>query len=219
MRTSANEYSARFFLPESSPELAREVQEFRKDLFVDKLKWSLQTTNQLERDSFDESDCVYAAVYKNGKVVASFRAIRTDKAYLAEVIFPSLAVTRNYPKTPTSFEISRFGVWPDESAAQTANILYGLMFHFALWRRLKSLVAVTDLFHERYLARLKIRTRRFGLPQVFEQETDGKSFKLVAGEIPIALQSDIHLQAILAYLNGVTINDDTLVFGRQSVSA
>jgi N-acyl-L-homoserine lactone synthetase len=219
MKTTANQYSARLFLPESSPEQAKEVQAFRKALFVDKLKWSLKTDEQLERDAFDDSDCIYAAVYKNGHVVASFRAIRTDKTYLAEAVFPSLAVTRNYPKTASSFEISRFGVWPDAEAAQTANILYGLMFHFALWRRLKSLVAVTDLFHERYLARLKIRTRRFGLPQIFEQEADGKSFKLVAGEIPIALQSDIHLQAILAYLNGVTINDDTLVFGRQSVSA
>lgn len=219
MNTTEHTYKAHIFLANNVTQVAQEVQNFRKRLFIDTLGWCLVPQEQLEIDEFDHQYAVYATLRRNNEIVGSFRAIRADRPYLAENVFPELAVTRPYPKTANCYEISRFGVWPDKTANESAGKLYALMFHFALFRRLKSLIAVTDLFHERYLLQKKIRTRRFGVPQLFHPQLDARGFKLVAGEIPIAKQEEVYLQALLANLNGVTIHDDTLVFGRQSVSA
>ena len=42
---------------------------------------------------------------------------------------------------------------------------------------------------------------------------------LVAGEIPVESQDESNLRDLLSTLNGVTINDQTLVFGRASIPA
>ena len=218
MDSSRAGLSARVFWAEADHERTRQVQEFRKRLFVDRLRWKLETAGNLEVDEFDGGCAMYAALYEMGVLVGTFRIIRTDEPYLAEVVFPNLAVTRGYPKSPESYEISRFGVWPSASITRHAPILYALMFHFALVRRATSLVAVTDLIHERYLARRNIRTRRFGMPVGLTSVDGIHHFRVVAGEIPIAKQQGTHLRALLSHLNGVAIYDETLVLGRQRLS-
>jgi N-acyl-L-homoserine lactone synthetase len=219
MDMGTNRFSARIMRAEIGNPDVDQVLTFRKRLFVDQLKWNLPTQSLLETDSFDRPDAVYAALYRDGSIIGSFRAIRADQPYLADSVFPELAVTRSYPKSPRCFEISRFGVWPTRSAKRDAAVLYALMFHFALLRRVRSLIAVTDLYHERYLTQRRIRTRRFGPPREYPGTDTSPSFTLVAGEIPIGFQTETDLRSLLSQLNGVTIHDDTLVYGRQSISA
>jgi N-acyl-L-homoserine lactone synthetase len=218
MDSSLTRLKARIFWFHSSDESTNAVLRFRRQLFVDKLGWTLSVDGQFEVDEFDVAGTCFVALSQDDKIVGAFRAIRTDFPYLAEKVFPALAVTRSYPKTSQSYEISRFGIEPGSNREVVASTLYALMFHFALIRRAKSLVAVTDLFHERYLAQRNIRTRRFGPPNTYTQQ-DSRGFKLVAGEIPIASQDQESLHRILSSLNGVHIYDETLVFGRQSISA
>ncbi len=219
METGNGRYSARIVSSNGQNLLVNQIFAFRKKLFVDHLKWSLHTTEQFEVDQFDTTSSAYAALFRDDTLIGCFRAIRTDEPYLAEVVFPELAVTKPYPKSPRSFEISRFGVLPSRLAGKDAAVLYALMFHFALLRRSRSLVAVTDLFHERYLAKRQIRSRRFGPPRQYAASNETPSFTLVAGEIPIGMQAEAHLTELLSNLNGVMIHDDTLVYGRQSISA
>jgi N-acyl-L-homoserine lactone synthetase len=219
MSTENRLYRARIIGANSPKTDLEQVFSFRKTLFVDTLKWSLETHDQFEVDQFDSPKAAYGVLFRDNGLVGSFRAIRTDGPYLADQVFPELALTKPYPKTPRCFEISRFGVLPQSHAKEDAAVLYALMFHFALLRRARSLVAVTDLFHERYLARRCIRSRRFGPPKEYPGSDVTPSFTLVAGEIPIGLQTEADLTALLSHLNGVTIHDDTLVYGRQSISA
>jgi N-acyl-L-homoserine lactone synthetase len=219
MQSHGQELSAHIFWADQRNPKAQEVLELRKRLFVDHLNWKLRTKGQLEIDQFDNDSAVYAALKNGPELVGMFRIIRCDEPYLAETVFRDLAVTSPYPKTAACYEVSRFGVWPGRQMHRHADILYALMFQFALLRRARSLIAVTDLVHERNLAARKIRTRRFGMPVEFPAVGDSKPYTLVAGEIPISRQGSLHLQSLLSSLNGVAIHDETLVFGHQSVSA
>ena len=146
-------------------------------------------------------------------------AHETDQSYLAEIVFPALATTRTYPKRADVWEISRFGVLPNGNPKNSSDILYATMFHFALMRRARSLVAVTDLFHERHLSRLGIRTRRYGVPLQYGVDARGRPISIVGGEIPVEAQDASKLRNLLSNLNGVSLNDQTLVFGRSRIQA
>jgi N-acyl-L-homoserine lactone synthetase len=195
------------------------VGRFRKRLFVDRLGWALTLDGACEVDQFDTDETVYASVSDGDQIVGAFRAIRSDKPYLAQAAFPNLATTRPYPARPDVWEISRFGVLPGIGSVAVASTLYALMFQFALMRRAKALVAVTDLFHERQLSRRGIRTRRYGKPAVVGFDSRQRPIMVVAGEIPIEKQEAAKLRDLLANLNGVMIYDQTLVFGRSRISA
>lgn len=208
-----------FFKAEDDQDAFNSVTEFRKALFVDRLGWKLQVSGQHEVDEFDTSAALYAVLADQSQIRGCFRAIRADSDYLAEKIFPNLATLRSYPKQTAYWEISRFGVWPGPEARLNSAMLYALMFQFALIRRAKALVAVTDLFHERYLSQRSIRTRRYGMPQACGTDIRGRPITLVAGEIPIVSQQSEALRNLFATLNGVSINDKALVFGRSRLQA
>jgi N-acyl-L-homoserine lactone synthetase len=219
MKASGETFQAHIFRALDDETRTADVARFRKQLFVDTLKWNIEANSEREQDSFDRPDTVYAALYRNSRVIGTYRAIRSDHPYLAEIVFPELATTRTYPKRYDTWEISRFGILPSEARSGAANVLYALMFHFALIRRVNSLVAVTDLVHEKYLSRLGVKSRRFGKPQPYDL-TDGNTVRqLVVGEIPIRRQDEAPIQSLLSTLNGVLIHDQTLVFGRRRVQA
>lgn len=219
METTRNLLEAYLFRGLDDVATRAAVGRFRKQLFVDNLKWSLQVADQQEVDSFDVANTVYAVLSMDGVVRGSFRAIRTDQPYLAEQIFPELATTRPYPKRADVWEISRFGVLPGPCSRNVADALYALMFQFALMRRARALVAITDLFHERQLTRRGIRTRRYGKPKSLDAGGGAHPMMVVAGEIPVNSQNEASLRELLTTLNGVIINDQTLVFGRTRVQA
>lgn len=210
---------AQIFKAEDDAQASIQVGEFRKSLFIDQLGWQLEKIEQREVDQFDTPHALYAKLEIAGKICGTFRAIRCDHHYLSKSIFPQLATTRSYPELTNMWEISRFGVWPHADARHHADMLYALMFQFGLMRQARALVAVTDLYHERYLARRGIRTRRYGKPQLCGTDVKGRPLTLVAGEIPIERQDQTALRDLLSTLNGVTINDQTLVFGRSRVQA
>lgn len=197
--------------------VVEDIQEFRKELFVDRLDWPLRVVAGREVDAFDTADTVHCGVLADGRVVAGFRAVRTDRPYLAREVFPQLARFRPYPARPDIWEISRFGVLP--GAGDLGRLTYGLMFRFAHTRRASALVAIADLTYERFLGRLGIRTRRYGPPQPLGATRAGRPLMVVAGEIPLAEQNAAGVQALLRLTRDVEIDDEALVFGRSRVSA
>ena len=201
------------------PGLTQAVQRLRKDIFVDQYGWHLSHSNDLETDEFDDHNAVYAALYVDGQMNATFRAIPTDKPYLSEKIFPQLALLCAYPQRPDIWEISRFGVTALGESQNLSKLLYALMFYFAQKVGAASLVAVADLAHERLLRTLRIRTRRYGPPQIIGTDRRGGDLVAVAGEIAVAAQSADRMAALFNLLDNVEITDVSNVFGPARVSA
>jgi len=191
-------YSVKEFREQDQPALADEWFAFRYDLFVRKLGWHLPSSIDRERDDFDHEHAVHCIVRQHGRVVAGFRAIRTDHPYLARTLFGHLALFRPLPNDTCHWEISRFGLEYQPLATDLAELLYGLIFRFAYAHGARSLVALVDLAHERNLTRKGIGTRRYGPPQLIGVDRRDREIIGVVGEIPLHDQSDARFSRILA---------------------
>jgi N-acyl-L-homoserine lactone synthetase len=219
MKTRESRVRAVFCRADDEPEVVTDLQRLRKRLFVDHLGWTLATWTDREVDDFDRADTRYCALYQDDVLVGGFRAIRTDREYLAQKVFPQLASVRDYPRRRDVWEISRFGVAPESSSEQLARLNYGLMFRFAHDRQATALVAIADLVHERYLRAIGIRTRRYGPPQVIGNDVFGRDLICVAGEIPLGDQQGGRMRPLLSSTNSIEVHDATLVRRSTAISA
>jgi N-acyl-L-homoserine lactone synthetase len=219
MQKTSGQLQAVFCTEAQLPSVVDQLYQFRKQLFVDALRWDLRVEAGRERDQFDTETAVHCAIFRDGNLFAGFRAIRTDEPYLAESVFPQLATFAAYPRRHDAWEISRFGVAPSQAGSMTAKVLYALMFHFARTRQASALVALTDLRHERFLTQIGVRTRRYGPPQILGLDEKGDPLVLVAGDIPIANQGGWRFDNLLNLAKTVEIDDETLVLGSERLSA
>lgn len=210
-------YQAVMFTLRSNPDLARGVFAFRTRLFVEELGWSLPIEDGVERDRFDNANAAYCALLDRGEIVGCFRAIRCDFPYLAKTVFPRLATAKSYPVAANAIEISRFGVATGYAAASIR--LYSLMLRLALDQNARSLVAIAELSHERLLNRIGLSTVRYGPPHIVGFKDDGTWILAVAGEIPIPREMPQRLRELLQLTQQMELIDETLVFGRQRLSA
>jgi acyl homoserine lactone synthase len=219
MQSTPKRLQAIFCTEAQHPNVVDELLQFRKKLFVDILKWNLNVQGGRERDQFDTRSAVHCAIFSDGSLCAGFRAIRTDRPYLAKAAFPQLATFASYPERHDVWEISRFGVMPTEAGSLTARLLYSLMFRFAHRHQASALVTLTDIRHERFLTQIGIRTRRYGPPQVIGEDERGEPLLLVAGEIPLANQQGHRLEALLKLTDNVEIKDETCALRSDRLSA
>ena len=214
-----DQLSAVFCTEEQNPNVTDRFFQFRKSLFIDALHWDLRELEGREKDQFDTASAVYCILHRKGRVIAGFRAIRTDQPYLAQTVFPQLATLAPYPQRRDVWEVSRFGVAPAEAGSPTARHLYSLMFRFAHLCHVTALVALADLRYERFLTQLGIRTRRYGPPQSVGLDEAGQPLMLVAGDIPIANQRGWRFENLVILADEMEIDDETLVLGSDRLSA
>ena len=213
-------YSAIFCTLNSEPAIIDQVYRFRKSIFIDHHGWDLQHFDGREHDAFDTAFTVYCALYQGREMVATFRAIRTDYPYLSAWVFPQLAVDQPYPRRRDAWEISRFGVLPQQKGAQRLSLLnYGLMFYFAQKIGASSLVASAAPAHERFLHQIGINTIRYGPPQIVGHTTSGAPLEVVAGDIPVSVQEGDRFSRLIRTLDHVEITDASYVFGPARISA
>lgn len=199
--------------------LTHKFSQFRKRLFVDRLGWQLKVSGDCEFDEFDNGNAIYAVIQDGDRILAGFRAIRSDSPYLARSVFPHLATERPYPVRPDCWEISRFGIDAGGHDPRIARANYSVMFRFALRRQASALIAIADLSYERYLATLGITTQRYGAPAAIGRDARGRILEVVAGEIPLTGQASPRFLSLLSVANTMEINDETLVLGCEAVSA
>jgi acyl homoserine lactone synthase len=215
---TATSYRAAFFTLRSNPELSRNLFVFRTRLFVDELGWPLPMQDGVERDQFDTPSAIYCVLlHDNDQIVGCFRALSCDGPYLGKTVFPHLATARSFPASPHHIEISRFGVNSSDQAASMR--LYSLMLRLALEKGASSLVAIADLFHERLLNRMGLKTVRYGHPAIVGYREDGTWILAVAGEIPIPRELSPRLRDLLHLTEQMEVGDETPVFRRQRLSA
>ncbi|WP_127089065.1 acyl-homoserine-lactone synthase [Aquabacter cavernae] len=211
----AGRLRGRIFFAADDDRLCREVQVFRRRMFVDELGWDLTVHDGREHDEFDRNDAILFALQRHDAVVGCFRALRCDRPYLSREVFPGLASDVSYPSTSDCWEISRLAV-SDRSAGAP---LYAAMLDFGWKRRARALVALVDLSHERMLRAMQIHTRRYGAPAVVGINRSGRQIDAVAGEIPLDEQSPVLHRAVSQILAHMEISDETLVLGPDRVSA
>ena len=219
MGPSTNVYRMSFCRLADNPGLVTDIFKLRKRIFVDQYDWDVPARDGLETDEFDGGQTLYCAQFRNGELIGSFRAIRTDRPYMARDKFPFLAQTTDYPTRVDAYEITRFGVVNSVGQHEDALALYSAMFWFAHTRSAASLVAIADLTYERFLRTLGVRTARYGEPRVVGQTRGGTPIEAVAGEIPIHRQSGSRYQKLLSAIDNAEIDDETLVCGPERISA
>lgn len=219
MSIPLHEYRAIITTQADNPKEVAALFRFRKQLFVEKCGWVLPSDESGERDQFDRPDTEHCLLYRDEILVGGFRAIRTDRPYLAQTIFPQLASVRPFPNSTSVWEISRFGVMASRGERATARINYALMFKFAEIRHATALVAIADLTYERFLSLLGIKTHRYGPPREIGRDAFGEELIAVAGEIPLHDQNAPRLAYFAEISKHLEIHDATHVFGRSLVSA
>ena len=191
---------------------------FRKRVFVDRQRWALTVDCDREVDDYDRRDTVHMALFDGDEICATFRATRTDRPYLSADVFGHLATAEGYPHRHDAWEISRFGI-SSSRVAGLAQINYGLMLWWALQVDVRSLVAVTELAHERLLRSIGIATRRYGRAGIVGWTADGRPLRAVAGQIPVFQQRGDVLARLFQTLSDVEIVDAADVFGCCRLSA
>lgn len=208
-----------FFCEGDAPGLAAQVFRFRKAVLVDLHGWQLSVQDDQERDEFDVSDTVHAALLRGEQVVGAFRAIRADGSYLAATKFPDLACDRPFTRSPLSWEISRLTVAPGERRFETSMLLYAAMFHFLRLKGGHSIVGFCDVAHQRLLERVGIETRPYGPSKEIGTDAMGRPVIVVAGEMPIPAEPDLRFQKLMSLVDKMEIHDETAVLGYSSLSA
>jgi len=222
MQEGNNAYRGVIATIATNPDLITRMMRLRHTLFVEERGWDLGSRDGLEQDEFDRDDTVHVGLFRGAELVGGFRAIRTDRPYLAATVFPTLASVARYPKRASAWEISRFGVRqqdPREAGRDAGRANYALMFRFAELRRATTLVAIADPTYERFLSSLGIRSRRYGPPQHLGRDATGRPLLLVAGDIPVLEQRGPGFERLISLARNLEVVDETLVLGREAISA
>lgn len=171
-------------LPENQKQ---EMYKLRHKVFIDRLKWDLDSTDQLEKDQYDTTEASYALVYIFGELAACWRLIPTNKTYMFVDTFPNLLEGEKY-HSPKIIELSRFAV--DKDLARRVphvNLMALLFYHvteYALHNQIKEYITLTTVQVERIVKSLGIPLGRIGNGEVHRIDNT----RSVALKIPVGVE-------------------------------
>ena len=157
---------------EFAPVLMQSMHEFRREMFVQRLGWSLPLLEGHERDQYDRDDTVYfVAVDSADSVTACARLLPTTGAYMLPDLFPQLLGTTTAPHHSTIWELSRFAANVRTtregrvlSLSRPTFELLSSVLDFARARDIEHLVLVTSIAIERLLLRSSFEVHRMAAP-------------------------------------------------------
>jgi acyl homoserine lactone synthase len=154
------------------PVLLNSIHDFRKEVFVSRLGWSLPLMEGSERDQYDRNDTVYVTVSDaHGRVTACSRLLPTTGSYMLPELFPALLGGASPPSDPAIWELSRFatnvratGEGRVLSLSKPTLHLLELVFAFARQSGIERLLLVTTVGIERLMLRSGLEAHRVGPP-------------------------------------------------------
>jgi len=171
------------------PSLFEQIGQYRREVFIERLGWELNTTNGMELDEFDGPDAVYVCSHDDdGLVNGVARLLPTNGPYLMEKVFPSLWGGIDIPCDPTIWELSRFAMVDisgstelpiHQSSANGAPYLLRQVYRSAKLLGARTLITVSPVGMEKLLRRNGFQVKRAGIPQVCQGSP------IVALQIPI----------------------------------
>ena len=143
---------------------------FRHQVFFNKLKWDVETHDNLEYDLFDTMNPVYMLARKpQGTIAGCWRLMPTTDAYMLKDTFPQLLRGEPVPCDKHIWELSRFAV---DAGSETGAVQAPLntvtlemirkLYDFAQARGVERFVTVTSVALERLLKRTGLPIHRLG---------------------------------------------------------
>jgi acyl homoserine lactone synthase len=157
---------------ELTPEVVSSMHEFRHEIFVRRLRWSLPLLDGVERDEYDIEDAVYfIARDASDDITACARLLPTTGPYLLLEKFPHLLGNNPAPCDPQVWELSRFATNMRKtregrvlSLSQPTLDLLDAVISFARQRAVQRLALVTSIPIERLLLRAGFDAHRIAAP-------------------------------------------------------
>jgi acyl homoserine lactone synthase len=157
---------------ELSPDIVSSMHEFRHEIFVRRLGWSLPMIEGIERDEYDNDNTVYFVVQDAlGKVTACTRLLPTVTPCMLHDLFGELLGGNPPPHDPLIWELSRFATNVRKSgdgralalSEPTLQLLRAVL-RFAGRQSVERLVLVTSVAIERLLIRSGFPVHRVAAP-------------------------------------------------------
>src|SRR5258708_4766437 len=140
----------------------------RKQVFSDRLGWSITVSGDLEVDEYDALAPVYVlSETAEGDVLGVVRLLPTVGPYMLRNTFASLLDDLDAPASELMWEASRFAVAKRSAkgdcglARATYDLLIGVL-QFSLANDIEAIVCVVDLRMERVLRRAGWHMQRLG---------------------------------------------------------
>jgi acyl homoserine lactone synthase len=145
-----------------------QMHRLRKQVFSDRLGWSVAVSGDLEVDEYDALAPVYVlSESAEGDVLGSVRLLPTVGPYMLRDTFASLLDDAEAPASELLWEASRFAVAKNSAkgggslSCATYELLIGVL-RFSLARDIEAIVCVVDLRMERVLRRAGWHLQRIG---------------------------------------------------------
>lgn len=152
-----------------TPAQLRAVFELRHEVFVEKLRWDVESVDGLERDEYDELDPHYLVMVDDFEVVGCARLLPTSGPNMLAEVFRPLLRGEPVPDSGGIWELSRFAVRSlrrrytrTATLAEDTLSMFRSMVRFAETRGMSEYVAVVSTAYERLLRRNGIPLERFG---------------------------------------------------------
>lgn len=170
------------------------MHEFRHEVFVKRLKWSLPETSEgMERDQYDTSSARYVVLSDDSeRVTACARLLPTTDRYMLPELFPQLLGSCETPRGPDIWELSRFATSVRETGEGRILSLSPPTLDFleqviecAQRHNIGRLVFVTSIGIERLMLRAGVRVHRIGPPALVEGQLTVALFIEVRKELAI----------------------------------
>jgi N-acyl-L-homoserine lactone synthetase len=159
--------------------LLADMYRLRRNVFKDRLDWSVAVSGDMEIDLFDALNPTYLLVLSHdGTVVGSVRLLPTVGPTMLADTFPLLLGDRPMPRSDKILESSRFCVDTKRAPQLAANginratiMLFAAMIESLRAKNADSIVTVTDVRMERILRRAGWPLERLGPPHRIGQTT------------------------------------------------
>lgn len=170
------------------------MHEFRHEVFVRRLKWSLPVVNGVERDEYDTSSARYVVLSDDSeRITACARLLPTTERYMLPELFPQLLGGHEIPRAANIWELSRFATSVREtgegrilSLSKPTIDFLDLVIDCAQRHNVGRLIFVTSVGIERLMLRAGVPVHRIGPPA------------LVDGQLTVALFIEVKKETALA---------------------
>lgn len=147
------------------------MHKFRREVFVDRLGWSLPLIEGAERDEYDTDDAVYVlARDKQQRITGCARLLPTASRSMLSDLFSELLGGQPSPRGPAVWEVSRFASVKQTGEGRVLALcestleLFDAVLTHARNRSIERLIQVTTVAIERLLLRHNYNVHRVASP-------------------------------------------------------
>jgi acyl homoserine lactone synthase len=155
-----------------TPEVITSMHDFRREILVRTLGWSLPLIDGIERDQYDNDDAVYFVAQDAAKqVTACARLLPTISHCILSDLFGNILASASAPRDQAIWELSRFAANVRQShegrvlsLSQPTLDLLDSILEFAQRHSVRRLALVTTIAVERLLIRARNNVHRIAAP-------------------------------------------------------